>query len=176
MHLRYTRALGTPVIDSESLQVLGTVSGILLHPDTGKVEGLFVTVPGFFSRTQLFLSSMDILRWASRIELAHGDVLAPVEDHVRLQPLLEEGRPMLGQPIRTDAGRAIGRCADVQFDTKALVIEWLFPRSLFRWGRPLPVSLILEVRREAIIIRDPDQPAAEKAEPVPILHQMPNAA
>lgn len=180
MHARYSIVVGTPVVDAESEELLGTIAGILIHPDTAKVEGFFVTIPGFFRRDSLFLSSLDILRWGTRVTVRHADVLSPLEDLVRLQSLASEHRPVLGQRMVTETGVVLGTCADVQFDTASFLTEWLFPRAW--WGRespPIPVSQVLEVRPDAIVIREPSTPVPEAKEeqaPVGLLPQMPEAA
>ena len=143
-----------PVVDEGSEELIGHIHNLLIHPDLGRVEGFFVQLPGFFSGEQLFLSSLDIRHWGTRIRIHSLDTLAPLHEHVRLQSLFEEGRAFLGQRIVTESGATLGRCADVQFETKTFRMEWLFPRAFFRLGRPIPVSAIIEVRTDAILVRD----------------------
>jgi len=178
MQVRFSTALGLPVTDEEMTEQIGTLSGVLLHPDTGQVEGFFVRVPRFLHAEELFLSSFDILRWGLRVIVRDRDVLSPVEERIRLQSLLEDGRTILRQPIVTDTGRALGRCGDVQFDTVHFVVHWIWPKRWGRWGIPLPMSQVLEVRKDAIIVRDPAVAAPEKAAAVkaPLLNQMPETA
>jgi sporulation protein YlmC with PRC-barrel domain len=147
MHVRFSSCIGTPVLEEGGDTTLGLLSGILIHPDTGKIEGFLVG--------DLFCSSMDIVRWGTRVYLRDANVLAPPEDRIRLQSLLQDPRTVLGQKIRTEAGVKLGRCSDVQFNTDMMHIEWLFPRKFFRWGIALPVSDILEVTAAAIVVRDP---------------------
>jgi len=129
--------------------VIGLLSGILIHPDTGAIEGFFL-----HSRMSLFVSSLDISRWGTRVYVRNADVVAPIEDRIRLQPLLEDTRTVLGQKILSESGTRLGRCKDIQFNTDTMHIEWIFPRKLFRWGVALPVSEILEVRPDAIVVKD----------------------
>jgi len=177
MHLRYSKAAGTPVVEDMTEEPIGTISGILLHPDLGKVEGFFVAIRGFLHTTELFLPAPDIRHWGSRVRIRDADVLAPIEDHVRLQRLMEEGRLLLLQPIVTESGRPLGICRDVQFQTSTYMLEWIFPRRFFRWGRPIPANAIIEVRPEAIIVREV-QMSTETIEGVsafPTLEALPNA-
>ena len=177
--MRFTASVGLPVLEQETAEVLGRVSGMLLHPDTGRVEGFFIRTEGFFSSTDLFLSSLDIVHWGMRIIVRSRDALAPAEERVRLQPLLEGKRTILGQRIVTESGRTIGRCADVQFSTRDYVLQWLFPRRFWRWGLPIPASQIIEVRTDAIVVREPSASVPEKEaeeEEVAILPPMPEAA
>ncbi len=175
MRARFSRSRGLPVLDEETGETIGTISGMVLNPDTGVVEGFFVRAAGFFHRENLFLHSLDILHWGLRLTVRHQDVLSPMEDLVRLQSLIASQRPILGQRMVTESGRVLGRCSDVQFSTRDFRLEWLFPRRFFRLGIPVPASQILEVRREAIVSRDTVLPSKEKQENVSLLPQMPEA-
>lgn len=151
MHIRFNTCIGTPVLEEGGDATLGTISGILIHPDTGKIEGFLVRVLG----TDVFCGSSDIVRWGTRVYLRDASVLAPLEDRIRLQSLLQDPRTVLGQKIRTESGVRLGRCKDIQFNTDLMHIEWIFPRKFFRWGIALPVSEILEITPSAIIVGDP---------------------
>ena len=176
MRARYTRSLGLPVLDEETGEIVGTLSGMVLHPDTGAVEGFFVRTPGVFWHEELFLPSADILHWGLRVTVRHRDVLSPIDDLVRLRTILDGHRPILGQRMVTESGRTLGRCCDVQFSTNDFRLEWLFPRRFLRTGIPVPASQILEVTPEAIILRDTLLPSKEAQEAVPLLPQMPEVA
>ncbi|MBI1812481.1 hypothetical protein HY285_01660 [Candidatus Peregrinibacteria bacterium] len=181
MHVRFQTSLGMTIATEETGEALATICGILIHPDTAKIEGFFASVHvGFLGRETLFLSSLDIVRWGSRVWIRRADALSPPEDRVRLQPLLEDRRPVLGQRMRTESGNVIGTCRDVQFDTLHFMMEWLFPKRSFRWGIAIPISEVLEVRPDAIIVRDPPAVSAqvreEQAEKPSLIPQMPETA
>ncbi len=178
MQLRWTLSVGLPVTDEEATDALGKLSGIVLQPDTGKIEGFFVQGGGLWPGQQLFLSSLDILRWGTHVSVRSADVLGPSEDRIRVQSLLAQARPILGQPIMTENGRVLGRCADVQFDTEHFDVQWLFPRRWLRWGVALPVSQIIEVRKDAVIVRNTAAPEKESKteDTLPLLPRLPEAA
>ncbi len=170
MHVRFSTCIGTPVLEEGGDITLGLLSGILIHPDTGKIEGFLVHTRSFLGKGDLFCSSADIIRWGTRVYLRDASVLAPPEDRIRLQSLLSDPRTVLGQKIRTEAGARLGRCTDVQFNTDVMHIEWLFPRKFFRWGIALPVSDIVEVTSSAIVVSDPlkkDRIKKEEKQSVP---------
>lgn len=154
MRARFTTTLGMIVRDDRFEEDLGVISGILIHPDNGIVEGFFVENVGFFQHATLFLSAMDIVHFGSRIRIKNADSLAPVEDLIRVQRVLEEGRTILGQRMMTQSGQYLGRCKDVQFETKTFQTEWYFPKKFLRWGVPVPRSAILEVKQDVIVVRD----------------------
>ena len=155
MHVRFRSCIGMPVLPDGGDMVLATLSGVLIHPDTGKIEGFFAHDRG---SKGLFFSSKDIVRFGTRIYIRDEDALAPSDDHIRLATLLDDPRTFLGQKIRTESGGIVGRCIDVQFNTESMHVEWLFPRKWFRWGRPLPIASVLEIRPDAIIVREAEVP------------------
>lgn len=168
MHIRFSIAVGMPVLDDETSRIVARISGILIHPDTGKIAGFFVSVAGLFSSNEFFLSSQDIVAWGTVVHVRHQDVIVPADELVRLKPLLEDGRTMLGQRILTAKKRRyMGICKDVQFDTRQLAIEWLFPRKYFFLSQnPIPASEVTEVTKKAILVKEPLRPKKVPVQPV----------
>lgn len=152
MHLLRSTALGTEVIDDTDHQVQGRVADLLIDPDRGKIMALFVSGP--FSTQPLILQTQDIVSWGNRIHIREPEALVPAPEIVRLQPLMDDRRPLVGQRMRTKSGIVLGKCVDVQFRTDTFDVEWLFPRRFFRKGLALPASDILEITEEAIIVKD----------------------
>lgn len=171
MHVRLSTCRGAGVVDRAG-DAIGALSGILVHPDTGKVEGIFVAVPsGMMATEQPFCAVEDIVHWGAMIQISTCDVLGPVEDRIRLAPLLADGRIVLGQPIRTESGRELGTCKDVQFDTEKMRVEWLFPKKFFRWGVALPITDVVEVRKDAVIVREGPKTETAKVETQPLSYE-----
>lgn len=164
MHIRLSSCIGLPVLEEGDDHSLGRLSGILIDPDTGKIEGFFVRVYGLIGGSTVFCATLDIVRWGTRVYICSADALAPPEDRIRLQNLLEDPRLFLGQNIRTISGTRLGRCRDVQFNTDSMHVEWLFPRKWFYWGIALPISDVSEVTEEAIIVADPLKKESVKEE------------
>lgn len=164
MHARFTTTLGMPVTD-ESEDDIGHISGILIHPDQGKVEGFYVACSSFFRTQELFLTVHDITHMGTRVRVRHPEHLSPVEDVMRLAPLLEDHRTVLGQRVMTESGAYLGTCADVQFETKTFQLEWVFPKKWFRWMRPVSRGDIVQIKDD-IIVRDPSVPATVTASDV----------
>ena len=154
MHVRYGSAQGLSVLEESTGEDLGILSGVVLHPDELKVEGFFVRMQGFFHGEDLFLPSAAIQHWGTRVRVGHAHHIAPISELVRMQSILESGRTILGQKILGEAGEDLGTCRDVQFSTMDFSLEWIFPKKRLRWRRPIPVSAILEVRPDAVVVRD----------------------
>lgn len=158
MHLRSSQVRGIPVIDDGTQQTVGFLESPLIDPDTGRIIGFFV-LPASMGGGEVFLQSLDITAWGTRVHVRSGDCLSPPEELIRLQSALSDPRRMLGQTIRTkDTKRSIGICGDVQFNTRHFLAEWIFPRRFFISRQPLPISEVIEVTPEAIWVRDPVRP------------------
>ncbi len=152
MHLLYSTALGTDVVDDGQHLVHGRVSELLVDPDRGGVVALEVS-GGVGQRG--VLQTQDILSWGHRVHVRSPEVIGPAEDIVRLQGILADPRRLIGQSIRTRSGVRLGRCKDFQFNTKTFTIDWILPWRFFLRGHPIPRSDILEVTKQAIVVKDP---------------------
>lgn len=155
MHVRLSTSLGTPVVAEDGEEQIGSLAGAVVHPDLGTIEGFYVGRPGFLGRgEELFLPAMDVLHWGHRIRVRSEDALVPLEDIVRLHALAGEGRTVIGQQIVTESGVSLGTCRDIQFETKTFRLEWIFPKKWLRFRTEIPASSIIEVRPDAIVVRD----------------------
>src|SRR3989338_8257198 len=153
MHVRFGSCIGMDVMVEGTSDVLGQIAGILINPDTAAIEGFFLY--GGQARNQpLFLAAADIVRFGTAVMVSDSVAVAPAEDRVRLRPLLEGKRPVLGQRIRTEQGRNLGVSRDVQFTTRAMRVEWLFPKRLWRWGVALPATVVVKITPAAIIVQN----------------------
>lgn len=164
MHVRWSSMRGMLVIDDDTQEHVAMLTHPLIEPDSGRILGFFVQGFSSVAAGPLFLSSLDILRFGTKVHIRSADTLSPPEEIVRLQKNLHEPRLFLGQRIRIrSSGRTIGICSDIQFDTGRFVVEWMFPRRFFLSVRPIAASEIIEVTEEAIWIQDPLRLRKEKA-------------
>jgi len=131
-------------------------------------ECLFVLLGGLLTEgATLFCASADIVHWGMDLQVRSSHSVAPLSENIRLERLWAEGRTIVLQRVVTEQGRVLGRCRDVQFDTARMRLEWLFLRRFLRAGLPVPTSEIIEVRADAVVVRDPlcGQTAASKSAP-----------
>lgn len=161
MHLLRSTAIGTEIIDTIDHHIHGIVSDILIDADRGKVAALLIRC--FDTPDHYALQTQDIESWGNRIHIRDAEVLGEIADFVRLKSLLEDPRAFIGQAIRTKSGQKLGRCIDVQFRSDTFDLEWIFPvKFFFMRGLALPVTEILEVTPDAIIVKD-QKPKTEVA-------------
>lgn len=173
MHVRASTCRALPVCELDGNERLAFLDSAVINPDSGHVEGFVVRVPDFLRAQRQFLSSNDIAHWGLVVRIRHRDLIGPLDERLRLQEIAKSGRAVLGQSIVTESGRRLGRCRDLQFETHFFQLEWLFPRLFLRWGIPVAARDIVEVRADAIVVKD--RPAVVPAE-VPAIPAVPAAA
>ncbi len=166
------------VVDDQTQEIVGFLTDPLIDPDTGRILGFFVAVVGEWSEGRHFLSVSDIAAWGTKIHVRSAHKLSPADELIRLRKHLDDMRTFLGQAIRIrGSGRTLGKCADIQFDTRQFGVEWLFPKGWFFFRPPVSSSEILEVTEGAIWIQDSLRPVQERAEEkkeVAVLPQIPD--
>lgn len=164
MHIRVSMARGMKIVDDSTQQTVGILDDPLIDPDSGRIIGFFVTSLSL-GDSQLFLHTVDIVSWGTRIHVLSADRLGPVQDFVRLTARLDDPRQFLGQQLRVHGtGRSLGTLVDVQFNTRHFMTEWLFPRKWLWVRSPLPACDIVEVTNDAIWIKDPLLSVPERSE------------
>lgn len=148
---------GLPVSSEDTEEIQGFISDILIHPDTGAIEGFFVSRYSLlYGLEEFFLSSHDVRSIGTMLRIASADMLGDPRDVLRVSHLLDDSRTVLGQKILTEEKRtSIGRLADVQFDTRHMRLEWLFPKKWWISRTPIQAREIVRIEPAAIIVKEP---------------------
>lgn len=156
MQTRFSTVAGAHIVEEQSMECVGFLRAPLIDPDTGIIVGFFVLGAHPDAPVDAFVASADIIAWGTSVHIRSLDVLSPPEDLIRLRGILHDDRRVLGQTIMIrGTRRTIGRCADVQFDTRRCALQWIFPRRFWIYRRPIAVTEIEEITPEAIWIADP---------------------
>jgi hypothetical protein len=149
---------GMPVLERGGRLLPLVVVQPLLHPDTGVVEGVSLRARRWGSPL-LAIRTDDLTRWTDEhLVVTRAEAISPVADFVRFQAWLTEGRTLVGQRVVTLGGRRLGRCRDVLFDDELLQLIAIVPRRWGIWQLPVRRHDVLEVRPQAIIVRDVELP------------------
>jgi uncharacterized protein YrrD len=157
MHVRFSMIRGLPVISEDDEETQGFLGDVLIHPDTGALEGFFVYRYSLLGGMQeLFLSSHDIHSVGTVVRISSADMMGDPQDVLRLGILLEDPRTVMGQKILTEKeGTYLGRLSDIQFDTRRMHMEWMFPKKWWLTCTPIPVGEIVRIEPHAIIVKEP---------------------
>jgi hypothetical protein len=152
MHILYSTAIGTEIIDEVHHEIHGIVSDLLIDPDNGKLIAAIASISN--TDDPYAVQMNDVVSWGQRLHIGSPNALGPLDDFVRLQEVLSDRRTFIRQRIVSESGNYFGKCVDVQFNGQSFMIEWIFPRKYFRKGIALPASDIIEVTDKAIRIKN----------------------
>lgn len=157
MHVRFSMVRGLPVVSEDNEETLGFIGDVLIHPDTGALEGFFVVHYSLASGLlEDFVSAHDIRSIGAVVRIRSGDMVGDPRDILRIAKLLEDPRRVLGQSIVTEKERtSLGRLHDIQFDTRRMRMEWMFPKKWWMSRTPIPASEIIRIDTDAIVVKEP---------------------
>lgn len=114
-----------PVVSLQTGRAVATARQPVFNPNNLKIEGWFCAVPG--QKQTLFLSSSDIREFGNYgIAINSNDVIAPLEDFVRLEKLFRLNFQLIGKKIETESGKKVGKVEDFAVNIDSLFVQKLY--------------------------------------------------
>lgn len=105
---------GRAVRDRASRGLLGRVTGLLIHPETGAVLAIFA-----HASRRLLVQPADVLRLdRETVWVAHPDAVVATAEIVRVQQVLAAQIPLIGNRVFTVSRVNLGDVLDTEIDTK----------------------------------------------------------
>lgn len=154
----YLSLQGSKVLEFDSGDLLGMISGIIVHPDTGMVEAFWVK-PATIPLRAAVLKVSDILELKKNFYIKSDKVLAEASDLIRISEILQDGRRFLGSPVVSETGGSYGKCENIAFETDNYALKQIHTRKaflgLFQTDRRIfSYNNIVKLTPHAIIIND----------------------
>lgn len=150
--------LARPVLSLRTGSPIADVITPIINPNNLKMEGFYVEDNKEKRRLILLYQDIrDIL--PQGIVIDDFDVLAELEDLVRLKDILELDFELIGKPVETVAKEKVGKVADYAFDDATMFIQKLYvSQSILKsfTGGNLSVdrSQIHEITPKKVIIQE----------------------
>jgi len=123
----YKSIFGARVLEFDSGDLVATVSGIIVDPDTGIVEAFWVK-PTTLNVRSAILRVPDIVELKKNFYINSDKVLAQAEDVIRISEILTDGRTFLRNSVKNEAGHSYGTCVDLGFDTKTFALRHIYSK------------------------------------------------
>lgn len=138
----------------------------IINPDNLKIEGWYVIDQGDQRLILLASEVRDIMDQG--IAVNDHSALAPAEDLIRLQSLLELNFELIGKPVTNQSGKKFGKISDYAVDSSSLFVKKLYAsQSIVKnfSGGTLSIdrTQIIEITTRRIIIEDPTEDLKAKA-------------
>jgi len=158
--------IGTPILSHDEGHPLGQVEDIIIHPDTGRVEGLWVK-PFTLPMRHAVLPSEGIVAWKKNLYVKDEGAFADPEEIIRISEILARKIRFVGNRVKSESGKRFGRVFDVDFDDRKMYLRYLFVQKtflFFGWSsRYFHYDSIVQVTPEWIVVRDEEGKAVKEA-------------
>lgn len=159
--------VGLKILLFQEKAVYGPVTGYLINHEDGKLVGLFTRSP--LDKKEKFIQSTEIKGVGDDFVLIDS-VTTPSDpaEIIKLRELLEVHPLILGETVKTESGRRVGRVKDAAISLRSLRIEKLYINS---WGSLkaltkeiiLPAKNIVRIEKKVIFVTDLEGRAKIKA-------------
>lgn len=153
----FTHVLGNSVVRYQDGVHLAKVQDVLINPNSGKIEALFVRTEGILS-TRKVLLPQDIVEWKLNVYVHDDKAFADPNEVVRVEKLIKKNIPIFGNRVETKDGEYLGKVADFGFDTKVMQLLNLYVVKSFMYffsieRRVIPYKEIVEITKDKIIVK-----------------------
>ena len=172
----YSQIIGTHILRHEDGEVIALLQDLIIHPDTGKIEGFWVK-PLTLPFRSAVIQSDSILECKKNIYIKDEREIAEPEDIIRISELLSRNTLFIGNHVKNKSGDGLGSVHDLDFDTKKLYLRNLYTEKaflIFKYNqRIFNYNTIIQVLPEYILVKEVEEkkekakePALMKDEPV----------
>lgn len=149
--------IGTRILDNEEGNLLAVIQDIIIQPDTGRIEGLWVK-PLTLPIKNAILQSDAILEWKKNIYIKDESKIAEPEDVIKISEILARNTFFIKNQVKNESGRTLGRIYDLDFDTTKLYLRNLYSQKSFigfKYGpRVFSYDSIIKVLPDYILVKD----------------------
>ncbi len=163
---QYSKIIGTHVLSYVEGDALATVEDLIVHPDTGKVEGFWVK-PLTLPLKHAVLPWEGVVAWKRHLYVKDDQAIAEPEEIIRIADILTRKTYYIGNKVKTESGKRLGKVFDLDFDEHKMFLRYLFVRKSFPFLRSAPQFVhfdsIVQVLPEVIIVKDEDEKSVKEA-------------
>ena len=153
----FNKIIGKPIVGSEDGAYLAVIQDIIIHPDTGKIEGFWVK-PLTLPIKNGILQSDAILEWKKNIYIKDDKEIAEPDEIIRISEILSRETYFIGNTVKNESDEILGKVFDIDFDSKKLYLKNLHIEKSFlgfnQSQRIISYDNIIKVLPEYILVKD----------------------
>lgn len=151
------KSMGTRLVSNDDGETLGILSGLIIHPDTGKIEAIVIR-PVTLSIKEGIVLTEAILQWGTSIKIKSDREIAESNEIIRINEIVERGARFMNNSVKNEGGEWLGKVADVEFNTKTGYLKSLYVEKkfiVFRLSsRIFSFDSIIQVFPDYILVKD----------------------
>jgi len=159
-----SKIIGTHVLSHAHGEVLAIVEDVIIHPDTGKVEGFWVK-PLTLPFRHAVLPWEGVVAWKRHLYIRDEQAMAEPDEIIRISEILARKTYYMGNRVRTESGKSLGKVFDLDFDESKMLLRYLFVRKSFLLfsmaAQFVHYDSIVQVLPDRIIVRDEERTVKE---------------
>lgn len=150
--------LNRPVLSLRTGGPIGTATKVIFNPNNLQVEGWYVTDK--FDNTQLILVANEVREIIEQgIVVNDHEVLSPIEDLVRLKPIIELNFEIIGKSVTTESGKKLGKVSDYAIESSGLMVKKIYAsqplvKNLTGGTLSIDRTQIIEITNRRIVVED----------------------
>lgn len=165
MYLQASQIIGRFVLIEDADEHAGAIDRIIIDPADGLVRALGVRPPGLFTK-EAYLATTDIMTVVREgVVIRDAEQVTDLDELIRVQEILKQKTPIIGQPAKTVGGQQLGRVDDLLVDLDLWMVTKYYLRALLD-ERILPADQVHSITKQAVIFLDqPTEGQRVKAEP-----------
>ncbi len=156
----YSQIIGTTVLRHENGEAIALIRDIIIHPDTGKIDGLWVR-PLTMPIKNAVIQSDAILEWKKNVYIKDEREIAEPEDIIKVSEILSRNIVFIGNQVKNESEEILGRAYDLDFDTDKLYLKNLYVQKSFLGfkyqSRIFSYDSIIKVLPEYILVKDTEK-------------------
>jgi len=154
----YIQIIGAPVVSSEDGELLAVIRDVIIHPDTGRIEGFWVKSLTLPIRNAVILSD-SILEWKKNVYIKDDREIAEAEDIIKISELFSRNTFFIGNSVISESGLRLGKVYDLDFDTNKMYLRNIYSEKsvlgFFKYSpRVFSYDSIIQVLPEYILEKD----------------------
>lgn len=154
---QFNQIIGMPIVGFEDGSPLAMIKDIIIHPDTGKIEGFWVKPLTLPIKDGILLSD-SILEWKKNVYIKDEREIAEPDEIIKIEEVLARETYFIGNTVKNESEEVIGKVFDVDFDTKKYYLKNIYiEKSIIGFKhsqRMLPYDSIIKVLPEYILVKD----------------------
>jgi sporulation protein YlmC with PRC-barrel domain len=166
---QYSKIIGTQVLSHAEGAVLAVVEDLIVHPDTGKVEGFWVK-PLTLPFRHAVLPWEAVVAWKQHLYVKNEQAMAEPDEVIRIADILARKTYFVGSRVETESGKSLGAVFDLDLDDRKMTLRYLFVQRSFLFFHSEPRFVhgdsIVQVLPGRIVVKDDDKKSAKEAGPV----------
>jgi len=154
-----SRLYNSPILSLRTGGVIATATEPIINPNNLKIEG-FYCADRFDKKVSLVLLYQDIREVIPQgIVVNDHEVLAELEDIIRLKDLIALHFTLLGKPVITESKARVGKVNDFAVELESMFIQKLYVtqalrKSISTSALSVDRNQIIEITDRKIIIND----------------------